>query len=82
MVIGSNRLLRFNHDVVVNVFHVGREHYDFEIYTDIHKEYVEKDFTSYRQVLDKVNIIPDGLYTRPQIMQVLREIQGATNEKD
>ena len=42
------RTLSFNNDVVVEVFNTSKGLYDFNIYTDVNKEYVERDDDAYR----------------------------------
>jgi len=78
----ATRHLMFNHDVVVEVFKLSNNLYDFNIYTDINTEKVEKDDNAYEQVLDRLKILPLGLYTRFEIGQVLREVREVTNETD
>tara|TARA_Y100000361_G_scaffold18483_1_gene14367 strand:- start:1390 stop:1629 length:240 start_codon:yes stop_codon:yes gene_type:complete len=78
----TTRHLLFNHDVIVEVFPVSNNFYDFNIYTDINTEKVEKDHDAYEQVLDRLKILPLGVYTRFEIGQVLREVREVTNETD
>lgn len=78
----TTRHLLFNHDVIVEVFPVYNNRYDFNIYTDINSEKVEKDHDAYEQVLDRLKILPLGYYTRFEIGQVLREVREVTNETD
>ncbi len=78
----ATRHLLFNHDVIVEVFPVYNNRYDFNIYTDINSEKVEKDHDAYEQVLDRLKILPLGVYTRFEIGQVLREVREVTNETD
>ena len=78
----ATRHLLFNHDVIVEVFPISNNLYDFNIYTDINSEKVEKDHDAYEQVLDRLKILPLGVYTRFEIGQVLREVREVTNETD
>ena len=78
----TTRHLLFNHDVIVEVFPVYNNRYDFNIYTDINSEKVEKRHDAYEQVLDRLKILPLGYYTRFEIGQVLREVREVTNETD
>ena len=78
----TTRHLLFNHDVIVEVFPISNNLYDFNIYTDINSEKVEKDHDAYEQVLDRLKILPLGVYTRFEIGQVLREVREVTNETD
>ena len=72
----------FNHDVLVEVFHVDVDLYDFKIYTDINRQNVSSDFDSYREVLSQLDIQPIGLYTREEIGDVLKKIENLTDERD
>jgi hypothetical protein len=72
----------FNHDVLVEVFHVDVDLYDFKIYTDINRQNVSSDFDSYREVLSQLDIPPIGLYTREEIGDVLKKIENLTDERD
>ena len=72
----------FNHDVLVEVFHVDVDLYDFKIYTDINRQKVSSDFDSYREVLSQLDIPPIGLYTREEIGDVLKKIENLTDERD
>ena len=70
----------FNHDVLVEVFHVNLDLYDFKIYTDINRPDASCDFDSYREVLSQLDIRPIGLYTREEIDDVLKKVEEITNE--
>ena len=72
----------FNHDVLVEVFHVDVDLYDFKIYTDINRQNVSSDFDSYREVLSQLDIPPIGLYTREEIGDVLKKVENLTDERD
>jgi hypothetical protein len=72
----------FNHDVLVEVFHVDVDLYDFKIYADINRQNVSSDFDSYREVLSQLDIPPIGLYTREEIGDVLKKIENLTDERD
>ena len=78
----NTKHLMFNHDVVVEVFSVENNLYDFNIYTDINKEKVESDYGAYEDILFRLKILPLGFYTRSEIGQVLREVREVTNETD
>ena len=78
----ATRHLLFNHDVIVEVFPVYNNRYDFNIYTDINTEKVESDYGAYEDVLFRLKILPLGFYTRSEIGQVLREVREVTNETD
>jgi hypothetical protein len=78
----ATRHLMFNHDVVVEVFPVDNNLYDFSIYTDINREKVESDYGAYEDILFRLKILPLGFYTRSEIGQVLREVREVTNETD
>ena len=76
----TTRHLMFNNDVVVEVFPVDNNLYDFSIYTDINREKVESDDGAYEDILFRLKILPLGFYTRSEIGQVLREVREVTND--
>jgi|TARA_R100000479_G_scaffold170194_1_gene112638 hypothetical protein len=78
----TTRHLMFKNDVVVEVFPVDNNLYDFSIYTDINREKVESDYGAYEDILFRLKILPLGFYTRSEIGQVLREVREVTNETD
>lgn len=79
----TTRHLRFNHDVVVEVFRVyPKKLYDFNIYIDINRDTVVSDPIIYHQVLDRLDIKPIREYSKGEIKQVLREIKEVTSETD
>ena len=79
----TTRHLRFNHDVVVEVFRVyPKKLYDFNIYIDINRDTVVSDPIIYHQVLDRLEIKPIREYSKGEIKQVLREIKEVTSETD
>ena len=72
----------FNHDVLVEVFHVNLDLYDFKIYTDINRPDASCDFDSYREVLSQLDIRPIGLYTREEIDDVLKKVEEITQDNE
>ena len=79
----TTKHLRFNHDVVVEVFRVyPKKLYDFNIYIDINRDTVVSDPIIYHQVLDRLEIKPIREYSKGEIKQVLREIKEVTSETD
>ena len=72
----------FNHDVLVEVFHVNLDLYDFKIYTDINRPDAACDFDSYREVLSQLDIRPIGLYTREEIDDVLKKVEEITQDNE
>lgn len=79
----TTRHLRFNHDVIVEVFRVyPKKLYDFNIYIDINRDTVVSDPIIYHQVLDRLEIKPIREYSKGEIKKVLREIKEVTSETD
>ena len=79
----TTKHLRFNHDVVVEVFRVHpKKLYDFNVYIDINRDTVVSDPIIYHQVLDRLEIKPIREYSKGEIKQVLREIKEVTSETD
>ena len=79
------KTLYFNNDVVVEVFNTSKGLYDFNIYTDINKEKVERDNDAYRILCNDVYFyVSDdeknyGL-NRKTLCQILRKVREATHE--
>ena len=79
------KTLHFNNDVVVQVFNTSKGLYDFNIYTDINKEKVERDNDAYRILCNDVyfyvsdNEKSYGVNSKTSC-QVLRKVKEATHE--
>ena len=79
------RTLSFNNDVVVEVFNTSKGLYDFNIYTDVNKEYVECDNNAYQYLCNDLDFYVSedektyGLKLKT-LCQVLRKIEEVTNE--
>ena len=79
----TTKHLRFNHDVVVEVFRVHpKKLYDFNVYIDINRDTVVSDPIIYHQVLDRLEIKPIREYSKGEIKKVLREIQEVTQDNE
>ena len=79
------KTLHFNNDVVVQVFNTSKGLYDFNIYTDVNNEKVERDDDAYRILCNDVNYFVSadeknyGLKLKT-LCQILRKVKEATHE--
>ena len=87
MEVSIMKTLYFNNDVVVQVANINRGLYDFNIYTDVNNEKVERDTNAYRELCNDLNFYVSEHGTnyglkRKTLCQVLRKIKEITNETD
>ena len=85
MEVSIMKTLYFNNDVVVKVTNINRGLYDFNIYTDVNNEKVERDDDAYRSLCNGAYFyVSDdeksyGL-NRKTLCQILRKVKKATHE--